>query len=265
MNIARLGAAGGAAAIVALSAAGPAFAADPAPPAGGSESTPSAPSTEPPSTPPTTPTPTRPTHPKPPGHGPSASVSPTVFSPGDTLTFTVQHCAVRPNISDLNHLFASVSPFHHTGWRNYAAQGVTRTDLVEGRVYRVTVHCGRWSETFSTRPRKHTTPTPPAGEPTGVPSGAPQTGDGSSGGAESRWSRAAPASSSPVSRAAPTSTAAGVRRLEPEWEPSGPRRPSRPRRDGRRAGRGHGRRLWRGRGQGPRGRPPPSRRRRPPR
>jgi hypothetical protein len=184
MNIARLGAAGGAAAIVALSAAGPAFAADPAPPAGGSDSTPSAPSTnEPPSTPPTTPTPT-PTHPKPPGHGPSASVSPTVFSPGDTLTFTVQHCAVRPNISDLNHLFASVSPFHHTGWRNYAAQGVTRTDLVEGRVYRVTVHCGRWSETFSTRPRKHTTPTPPAGEPTGVPSGAPQTGDGSSGGAD---------------------------------------------------------------------------------
>jgi hypothetical protein len=184
MNIARLGAASGAAAIVALSAAGPAFAADPAPPTGGSESTPSAPSTEPPSTPPTTPSPTPPTHPKPPGHGPSASVSPTVFSPGDTLTFTVQHCAVRPNISDLNHLFAGVSPFHHTGWRNYAAQGVTRTDLVEGRVYRVTVHCGRWSETFSTRPRKHTTPTPPPGEPTGVPSGAPQTGDGSSGGAD---------------------------------------------------------------------------------
>jgi hypothetical protein len=179
MNIARLGAAGGAAAIVALSAAGPAFAADPAPPTGSNEPAPSAPSTnEPPSTPPTTP----PTHPKPPGHEPSASVSPTVFSPGDTLTFTVQHCAVRPNVSDLNHLFASVGPFHHTGWRDYAAQGVTRTDLVEGRVYRVTVHCGRWSETFSTSPRKHTTPTPTPGEPTGVPSGAPQTGDGSSGG-----------------------------------------------------------------------------------
>ena len=182
MNIARLGAAGGAAAIVALSAAGPAFAADPAPPTGSNEPVPSAPPTsEPPSTPPTTPPGTPPGH-KPPGHGPSASVSPTVFSPGDTLTFAVQHCAVRPNISDLNHLFASVSPFHHTGWRNYAATGVTRTNLVEGRIYRVTVHCGRWSETFSTKPRTRTTPPSTPGEPTGVPSGAPQTGDGSSGG-----------------------------------------------------------------------------------
>jgi hypothetical protein len=179
MNIARLGAAGGAAAIVALSAAGPAFAADPAPPTGGTETTPSAPPTsEPPSTPPTTPPPTH----KPPGHGPSASVSPAVFSPGDTLTFTVQHCAVRPNISDLNHLFAGINPFFHTGWHSYAAKETTRTDLVEGRVYRVTVHCGRWSETFSTMPRKRTTPTQPPGQPTGVPSGAPQTGDGSSGG-----------------------------------------------------------------------------------
>jgi hypothetical protein len=182
MNIARLGAAGGAAAIVALSAAGPAFAADPAPPTGSNEPVPSAPPTsEPPSTPPTTPPGTPPGH-KPPGHGPSASVSPTVFSPGDTLTFTVQHCAVRPNISDLNHLFASVSPFHHTGWRDYAASGVTRTNLVEGRIYRVTIHCGRWSETFSTKPRTRTTPPSAPGEPTGVPSGAPQTGDGSSGG-----------------------------------------------------------------------------------
>ena len=190
MNIARLGAAGGAAAIVALSAAGPAFAADPAPPTGGSDQTSSAPPTsEPPSTPPTTPPPTTPPpttppgHKPPGGHGPSASVSPTVFSPGDTLTFTVQHCAVRPNISDHSHLFASVSPFFHTGRHDYAAKGTTRTNLVEGRVYRVTVHCGRWSETFSTTPRKRTTPPPSnPGEPAGVPSGAPQTGDGSSGG-----------------------------------------------------------------------------------
>jgi hypothetical protein len=170
MKIARLGAAGAAAGVVALCAAGPAFATGtPAPPASGgavSKATPSAPTT------------------KPPGPEPSADVNPKFFYGGDTLTFTVQHCAVHPTIVDVNHLFLTTHPFVMTGKGDYAAKEIARKDLVEGREYKIVVHCGRWTDAFTTKPRKKPTPTPTpsASQPTGVPSGAPQTGDGSSSG-----------------------------------------------------------------------------------
>lgn len=170
MNIARLGAVGGAAAIVALGAAGPAFATGtPAPGSGGgfTKGAPSAPS-------------------KPAGKEPSADVTPKSFFGGDTLTFTVENCAVVPTIVDVNHLFVTTHPFAPTGTEGgYAAKETTRKNLVEGKQYKVEVHCGRWSDTFTTRPHKRPTPTPTptsSGSPTGLPSGAPQTGDGSSNG-----------------------------------------------------------------------------------
>jgi hypothetical protein len=169
MNIARLGAAGAAAGIVTLCAAGPAFATGtPAPVPGGavSKATPSAPTT------------------KAPGLEPSADVSPKFFYGGDTLTFTVKNCAVQPTVVDLNHLFLTTHPFASTGKGEYAAKETVRKDLIEGHQYKVAVHCGRWTDTFTTKPHKKPTPTPTptASQPTGVPSGAPQTGDGSSSG-----------------------------------------------------------------------------------
>jgi hypothetical protein len=172
MNIARLGAAGAAAAVVALGAAGPAFATDttPTPAAGGGvdQGKPS--------------TPTK----KLPGLQPTASVSPTSFFAGDTLTFTVQHCfRIHPKIVDVNYLFVSTTPFAPTGPGSWSAKEITRKNLVEGKEYKVIVSCGKWTDTFTTKPHKRPTPTPTTSapstaEPTGVPSGAPQTGDGSS-------------------------------------------------------------------------------------
>jgi hypothetical protein len=177
MNSARLGAAGAAAAVVALGAAAPAFATDtPAPPVAGggvSKAAPSMPSDE-----------------KPGGQDPTADVNPKFFHGGDTLTFTVEHCSVQPVIVDVNHLFVSDQPFVQTGEGSYAAKETTRKRLVEGKEYSVIVKCGRWTDTFPTKPEKKPTPKPtrtspvpstsPSGTPTGLPSGAPQTGDGSS-------------------------------------------------------------------------------------
>ncbi|GLY78197.1 hypothetical protein [Actinoallomurus iriomotensis] len=178
MNIARLGAVGGAAAIVALCAAGPAFATDtPGPVTGGgvTKDAPSAPS-------------------KPAGKEPTADVTPKSFYGGDTLTFTVENCAVVPTIEDVNGLFVATQPFKATGTEgSYAAKETTRKKLVEGKKYSVSVHCGRWSDTFTTQPHKRPKPTPTptksgtptptaSGTPTGLPSGAPQTGDGSGSG-----------------------------------------------------------------------------------
>lgn len=172
MNIARLGAASAAAAVIALGAAGPAFATGtPAPPATGGGVAKAAPST--------------PTDQKP-GLEPTADVNPKFFYGGDTLTFTVEHCAVQPLIVDVNHLFVTHHAFVQTGDGSYAAKETTRKDLVEGKKYTVIVKCGRWSDTFTTQPHKKPKPTPtptspaPTGSPTGLPSGAPQTGDGSS-------------------------------------------------------------------------------------
>jgi len=171
MNIARLGAAGAAAAIVALGTAGPAFATDTTPPSTGggvNKAVPSAPTTQKP------------------GEGPSADVNPKFFYGGDTLTFTVQHCTVQPMILDVNHLFVMRHGFVKTGEGSYTAKETTRKDLVEGKEYKVVVKCGRWTDTFTTKPKKRPKPTPtptaPTTQPTGVPSGAPQTGDGSSSG-----------------------------------------------------------------------------------
>jgi hypothetical protein len=168
MNIARLGAAGAAAAIIALGAAGPALATTtpPSTGAGVDKATPSAPTGQKP------------------GEGPSADVNPKFFYGGDTLTFTVQHCAVTPLILDVNHLFVARHGFTETGEGSFTAKETTRKDLVEGKEYKVIVRCGRWTDTFTTKPKKRPTPTPtptaPTTQPTGVPSGAPQTGDGSS-------------------------------------------------------------------------------------
>jgi hypothetical protein len=171
MNFARLGAAGAAAAIVALGMAGPAFATTTAPPSTGGGLNKEAPST------PTT---------QKPGEGPSADVTPKFFYGGDTVTFTVEHCTYLPLILDLNHLFVAHSPFVKSGEGSYTAKETTRKDLVEGKEYKVVVKCGRWTDTFTTKPKKRPKPTPtptaPTTQPTGVPSGAPQTGDGSSGG-----------------------------------------------------------------------------------
>lgn len=171
MNIARLGAAGAAAAVVALGAAAPAFATDtPAPASGGglSKDTPSAP-------------------PKTPGiPQPTADVNPKFFYGGDTLTFTVEHCLIHPKILDVNGLFVNPTKFTSTGKGTWAAKETTKKDLVEGKEYKVVVSCGRWIDTFTTKPRKKPTPTPtpstpaPSTTPTGLPSGAPETGDGSS-------------------------------------------------------------------------------------
>jgi hypothetical protein len=170
MKIARLGAAGAAAGVVALCTAGPAFATGTTPPPSGggtvTKTTPSAPTT------------------KPPGLEPSADVNPKFFYGGDTLTFTVKNCAVQPTIVDVNHLFVTTHPFAETGKGSYAAKETVRKDLVEGHEYKIAVHCGRWTDTFTTKPHKKPTPTPTPSstQPTGVPSGAPQTGDGSSSG-----------------------------------------------------------------------------------
>ena len=169
MKIARLGAASAGAGVAVLCAAGPAFATGtPAPPSSGGARTKTTPS--PPS--------------KAPGLEPSAEVNPKVFYGGETLTFTVLHCAVRPEIVDVNHLFVAVRPFVETGKGGYAAKETTRKDLVAGREDKITVQCGRWSDTFTSKPREKPTPTPTptASGPTGVPSGAPQTGDGTSAG-----------------------------------------------------------------------------------
>ena len=171
MNIARLGAAGAAATVVALCAAGPAFATETAPPSSGggvSKDAPSAPTTQKP------------------GLGPSADVNPKFFYGGDTLTFTIKHCPVLPTIADVNHLFVTTHSFEKTGEGSYAVKETTRKDLAEGKEYKIIVKCGRWTDTFTTKPHKRPKPTPtptvPTSEPTGVPSGAPQTGDGSGGG-----------------------------------------------------------------------------------
>ncbi|GAA4514564.1 hypothetical protein GCM10023191_083240 [Actinoallomurus oryzae] len=177
MNIARLGAAGGAAAIVALCMAGPAFATDtPGPVSGGvTKNAPASPV-------------------KPGGKEPTADVTPKSFYGGDTLTWTVENCAVVPTIVDVNHLFVTTNPFKPTGTEgSYAAKETTRKKLVDGKEYKVEVHCGRWTDTFTTKPHKRPKPTPTptksgtptptsSGTPTGLPSGAPQTGDGSSNG-----------------------------------------------------------------------------------
>ena len=172
MNIARLGAAGAAAAVVALGAAGPAFATETAPPSTGGGVTKDAPSV-PPS--------------QKPGSAPTADVNPKSFFGGDTLTFTLEHCAVdHPTIKDVNDLFVTTNPFMKTGEGSFAAKETTHKNLVEGKEYTVVVTCGRWTDTFTTKPHKRPKPTPtpsaPTTSPTGVPSGAPQTGDGSSSG-----------------------------------------------------------------------------------
>ncbi len=168
MNIARLGAAGAAAAVVALCAAGPALATTTTPPSSGGALTQTTPSA----------TPTV----KAPGVEPSADVNPKFFYGGDTLTFTVTHCSVQPTITDVDHLFVTTHGFTSTGEGSYSAKETTHKVLVEGKQYKVVVHCGRWTDTFTTTPKKRPTPkpTPTASQPTGVPSGAPQTGDGSS-------------------------------------------------------------------------------------
>jgi hypothetical protein len=168
MNIARLGAAGGAAAIVALCAAGPAFATGTTPPPSGDVSKAPAQSGKP-------------------GSGPTADVTPKAFYGGDTLTFTLKNCAFKPTITDVNHLFVHTNPFTETGKGSFAAKETTRRNLVEGKEYKVVVTCGdEWKTEFTTKPHKRPKPTPtptaPTGTPTGVPSGAPQTGDGSSSG-----------------------------------------------------------------------------------
>ena len=169
MNFARLGAAGAAAGVVALCAAGPAFATEtPTPPAGWRRQQ---------------------------GHafcaddqaarpGAQRGREPEVLRRRDTLTFTVQHCSMQPTITDVNHLFVATHPFVETGKGDFAAKETVRKDLIDGHQYKVVVHCGRWTDTFTTKPHKKPTPTPTptASEPTGVPSGAPQTGDGSSNG-----------------------------------------------------------------------------------
>lgn len=169
MNIARLGAAGAVAAVVVLGGAAPAFATgDPV--SGGVAK--AAPSTQGQNRPGELP--------------PTADVNPKSFFGGDTLTFTVEHCAVHPGIVDVNGLFVGVNRFAKTGPGAWAAKETTRKNLVEGKEYQVIVKCGRWSDTFTTKPRKKPKPTPtptkpgPTGSPTGLPSGAPQTGDGSS-------------------------------------------------------------------------------------
>lgn len=168
MNIARLGAAGAAAAVVALGGAAPAFATGTPDPVSGGVSK-AAPSDQ-----------------KPGGLEPTADVNPKSFFGGDTLTFTVEHCVIHPQIIDVNGLFVQVEKFSETGQGSWAAKETTRKKLVEGKEYKVVVKCGRWSDTFTTKPRKKPKPTPtpttpaPTGKPTGLPSGAPQTGDGSS-------------------------------------------------------------------------------------
>jgi hypothetical protein len=169
MKIARLGAAGAAAGVLAIGAAGPAFAtgASPAPSAGLEQDT---------TTPSATP------GPKAPAQQPTADVNPKFFYGGDTLTFTVKHCPVHPTITDVNDLFVTTHPFASTGTAgSFAAKETTRKNIVEGKKYRVVVKCDGYTVTFSTNPRKRTSPTPTT-QPTGVPSGAPQTGDGSGSG-----------------------------------------------------------------------------------
>jgi hypothetical protein len=171
MRIARLGAAGAAAGVLALGAAGPAFAtgATPAPSAGLEKDTTTTPSVTP--------------GPKAPAQQPTADVNPKFFYGGDTLTFTVKHCLVHPTIKDVNGLFVSTHPFTSTGTPgSFAARETTRKNIVEGKEYRVIVKCGDYVVTFSTKPRKRTSSPTPTTQPTGVPSGAPQTGDGSSSG-----------------------------------------------------------------------------------
>lgn len=170
MNIARLGAAGAAAAVVALCAAGPAFATETAPPSSGGDVSKAAPQTPP--------------NGKPGAEGPSADVNPKFFYGGDTLTWTVKNCPVLPRLVDVNHLFVGTHHFVPTDKGSYASKTTTSKNLVEGKEYKIIVKCGDWSDTFTTKPHKRPKPTPtptaPSTQPTGVPSGAPQTGDGSS-------------------------------------------------------------------------------------
>jgi hypothetical protein len=171
MNIARLGAAGAAAAVVALCAAGPAFATETAPPSSGGDVSKAAPQTPP--------------NGKPGAEGPSADVNPKFFYGGDTLTWTVKNCPVLPRLVDVNHLFVGTHHFVATGKGSYASKTTTSKNLVEGKEYKIIVKCGDWSDTFTTKPHKRPKPTPTptapsTTQPTGVPSGAPQTGDGSS-------------------------------------------------------------------------------------
>jgi hypothetical protein len=168
MNIARLGAAGAVAAVIALGAAAPAFATNtPNPPSGGDvqKTTPQGGDQKQ-------------------GTEPTADVNPKFFYGGDVLTFTVEHCRVHPQLVDVDNLF--VGPNQFTGNDgSWVAKVTTSKNLVEGKEYKVIVKCGRWSDTFTTKPHKKPKPTPTpstptTAEPSGVPSGAPQTGDGSS-------------------------------------------------------------------------------------
>lgn len=106
-----------------------------------------------------------------------ADVNPKFFRAGDTLTFTAQNCDTTPELRDLDSLFVSTPAFQQVNDTTHRARATTRSNLVQGKTYRVQVVCGEDTITFTTTPGE---PMQRDGDQTPVvPKGGVDTGDGS--------------------------------------------------------------------------------------
>lgn len=112
------------------------------------------------------------------------SYSPNPFHPGQTVTWTVK-CPVKPSLSDKNNLFTGSTGFTGSadkGWKN---KTTARKTVAHSMYYNVDVTCGKYvrhHKFYITKPPTHPTNSPTPKPSSTVPSGAPQTGDGSSNG-----------------------------------------------------------------------------------
>lgn len=190
MKLVRLGVIGVTASAIGLALAEPALAIGPAavPVAQAAASTPSDPE------PPHLPSPIQ----------PMVDVNPKRFIGGDALTIDVL-CATTPQVLDQNNLFISMTPFKIVlpksdtvplpGWESNA---VTSSDIHGGWTYKIIVLCGDTRIPIDLTPDTAPSPSPSQSAPSStpfpspsvslspsapsplIPSGAPQTGDGSS-------------------------------------------------------------------------------------
>jgi hypothetical protein len=171
MRIARLAAAMTAAGVLVLAGAGTALATDTTP-----EPTPTVTET---ATDTASPTPTdEPTEPEIPDF--DAAFTPDTFRPGDTLTLHTIGCPEKPDVEDIDGLFASpigleqVDEFEHQG------SAATKSNLPNGKTFRVLVGCkdrGAFLFTFSQGKK---TQKQHKGQTGVTPVGGVDTGDGSS-------------------------------------------------------------------------------------
>ncbi|MFI0480426.1 hypothetical protein [Actinomadura sp. 9N215] len=122
---------------------------------------------------------------------PKIDVSPRVFTPGQAITITITECTKKPtiNAAQASRVFTAVPAFTGTPGETWTARQATRSNLVPGKTYTVSLTCTVGEQTVNgsitvnpgKKPSPKPTPTTPAPAPSTptIPSGPINTGDGS--------------------------------------------------------------------------------------